>query len=120
MSPRSRALGLQVMQDSERAGMDLAEAHAPLGALALDVSDDAIDVAIALEHVPASLCSSYLYIHQKMGARAQIDLRLELDRVLVRRASGESAATSGFTWTSISNIAMFSPMQCRGPTEKGM
>ena len=42
---------LQVMQDSERARIHLAEAHAALGVFAFDVRDDAVDVAIALEHV---------------------------------------------------------------------
>ena len=46
-----RAHGLQVVQDAERARVDLAVAHAPLGVLPLDVGDGAVDPAIALQHL---------------------------------------------------------------------
>ena len=51
-----RAHRLQVVQDSERARVHLAVAHAALGAFALDVGDGAVDAAIALEHLLSVLC----------------------------------------------------------------
>ena len=115
-----RAERLQVVQDPERAGMDLAVAHAALGALAFDVGDDAVDVAVALEQ-----------LYQGLGRHrtSTFIMRWERGRRLICASSsmGRSSARfrrkrrdMRFTWTSISNIAMFSPMQCRGPTEKGM
>ena len=87
------ALRLQVMQDPERARMHLAEAHPALRIFALDVRHGAIDAAIALEDVrKRRVLHRILYRHQKIGARPQIDLRLELDGIVVQQPSAESAA----------------------------
>ena len=49
-----RAERLQVVQNSERTGVHVAVTHAPLGVLALDIGDDAVDIAIHLEQLHQS------------------------------------------------------------------
>ena len=87
-----RAERLQVMQDPERAGVDLSEAYPPLGVLPLDIGDDAVDIAIRLQQLHQSLVRHRdLYRHHEIGAWAQIDLRLELDGPVVGPLQAKAA-----------------------------
>src|ERR1700735_1962969 len=114
------ALRLQVMEDSERARMHFAEAYAALRIFALDIRYGAIDVAVAVENVRKRR------VFHRMCTVIRI---LERGRRLICASSSTGSSFNSrsrkrramrLTCTSISNIAMFSPMQCRGPTEKGI
>ena len=122
-----RAHGLQVVQDAEGTRVHISVRHAPLGVLSLDVGDGAIDAAVALENVEQGgvVHHAVCVIHRA----STIIRRLERGRKLICASSSMGSSLARVrrkrrdmvcTCTSISNMAMFSPMQCRGPTAKGM
>lgn len=119
--------GLQVIQDSERPGVDVAVGHAPLGIFAVDIGDCTIDAAVAFEDVDQGrvVHQSAHVIHRTVT----VIMRFDRGRKLICASSSMGSLPArvrrkrrdmAWTWTSISNIAMFSPMQCRGPTANGM
>src|ERR1700736_5356324 len=122
-----RAHGLQVVQDAERPRVHVAVGHAPFGILAVDIGDGALDAAVVLEDLEQRGVSRYSadVVHRA----ATFIMRLDRGRKLICASSSmgwlwarvrRKRRDMAWTCTSISNIAIFSPMQCRGPTAKGI
>src|SRR6267142_6209188 len=107
--------------------MKVAVGHAPLGIFAVDIGDGAIDAPVLLQDVDQSRVSrnSADVIHRA----STVIMRLDRGRKLICASSSMGSSPArvrrkrrdmAWMWTSISNIAIFSPMQCRGPTAKGI
>ena len=122
-----RTHGLQVVQNAQCPRVHIAVRHAPLGVLTFDVGDGAIDGAIALQDVDQGGIAgqSACVVHLSFT----VIMRLDRGRKLICASSSMGSLPARLsrkrrdmacTCTSISNIAMFSPMQCRGPTANGM
>src|ERR1700683_2065934 len=115
-----RAHGLQVVQYADGARINLREAHAALGIFAVHIGDRAIGFAVALEHLDQG---------RWRHLSSTVIMRLVRGRKLICASSSMGSfpardnrkrRTMCCTWTNISNIARFSPMQWRGPTAKGI
>jgi len=116
---RTGADPLQVMEDAEARWRSWASGRA-FSALHLEVADRAGPAAAVIEHFrgASGTGSSFFDSHVDVLRRAQVDARFECHRPgdTGRRRTRRAEP---LRCSIISNIAKFSPMQCRGPAAKG-
>ena len=119
--------GLQEIKYPERTVMQVLEGNMPLQVFSLDVGDAVVDAAIALEYVDQRGFGSEL-IHID-HLECTLIMRFDRGRRLICASNSMGSSSARVSrkrrvmvrkCTSISNIARFSPMQCRGPTANGM
>src|SRR5580698_925481 len=123
----ARTDGLQVIQNAHGARIHFRIRHAPFDILSFNVSHASVGVPIVFEHVDKSgvLTEPADIVHRG----STVIMRLDRGRRLICASNSMGSSLARVRrkrrimvrmCTSISNMAMFSPMQWRGPTAKGI